>query len=43
MDQLGLIPEVLLGRDMATPITRGEMCYVAMEAYLSLYPNPLSG
>ena len=41
MDQLGLIPEVLLGRDMATPITRGEMCYVAMEAYLSLYPNPI--
>ena len=23
------------------PITRGEMCYVAMEAYLSLYPNPI--
>lgn len=41
MDQLGLIPEVLLGRDMATPITQGEMCYVAMEAYLSLYPNPI--
>lgn len=41
MDQLGLIPEVLLGRDMVTPITRGEMCYVAMEAYLSLYPNPI--
>ena len=41
MDELALIPERFLGRDMVLPITRGEMCYVAMEAYLSLHPNPI--
>lgn len=41
MDGLGLIPEVLLGQDMTAPITRGQMCYVAMEAYLSFNPNPI--
>ncbi len=41
MDELALIPERFLGRDMVTPITRGEMCYVAMKAYLSLHPNPI--
>lgn len=41
MDEAGLIPESFLGRDMTTPITRREMCYVAMQAYLSLNPNPI--
>lgn len=39
MDEMGLIPGILLGRDMASPITRREMCYVAVEAYRSLHPD----
>lgn len=39
MDTAGLIPQLLLGRDMSSPITRGEMCYVAVQAYTSLVPE----
>lgn len=39
MDEQGLIPRLLLGRDMQSDITRLEMCYIAMEAYLALRPD----
>lgn len=39
MDGQGLIPELLVGRDMKSPITRREMCYVAAQAYLGLNPD----
>lgn len=39
MDEQGLIPAILLGRDMASPITRREMCHVAVAAYLALRPE----
>lgn len=39
MDRQGLIPEILLGRDMRSDITRREMCYVAVNAYLALRPE----
>lgn len=33
MEERGLIPELLIGRDMSSPLTRKEMCYVAVTAY----------
>ena len=39
MDEQGLIPAILLGRDMSSPITRREMCHVAVAAYLALRPE----
>lgn len=39
MDTADLIPQLLLGRDMSSPITRGEMCYVAVQAYTNLVPE----
>lgn len=33
MEKLGLVPERLADRDLRTPITREEMCYVAVQAY----------
>lgn len=37
MDEAGLIPELLIGREMDTSITRKEMCYIAVTAFTSLY------
>ncbi len=39
MDQQGLIPQILQGRDMRSPITRREMCYVAVNAFLAAAPD----
>lgn len=40
MEERGLIPELLIGRDMSSPLTRKEMCYVAVTAYRALAQNP---
>lgn len=39
MEEQGLIPRILIRRDMKTPITRKEMCYVAVNAFLSAAPD----
>ncbi len=39
MDKQGLIPQLLTGRDMKSSITRREMCYVAVNAYLAIRPD----
>ncbi len=39
MDKQGLIPQLLVGRNMKSSITRREMCYVAVNAYLAIRPN----
>lgn len=39
MDQQGLIPEILLGRDMRSAITRMDVCYLAVNAYIALRPD----
>ncbi len=39
MEEAGLIPEILVGRDMTSPITRQEVCHIAVTAFLSIYPD----
>lgn len=39
MDEEGLIPELLIGRDMRSDITRKEVCYLAVTAFDKLNPD----
>ena len=39
MEEEGLIPSILVGRDMTSPITRREVCHIAVTAFMSIYPD----
>ena len=39
MDEAGLIPALLIGREMDSNTTRKEMCYIAVTAFHSLFPD----
>lgn len=39
MDEEGLIPKILIGRDMRSNITRKEVCYLAVTAFDRLNPD----
>ncbi len=39
MEEEGLIPRLLVAQDMTSPITRREVSHIAVNAFMSLYPD----